>query len=49
MAKSNVVELEGRETIADPPTERLRVGVEQMIYQAVEYELENKPTLVEQG
>ena len=39
MAKSNVVELDGRETIADPLTELLRVGAEQLIYQAVEAEL----------
>ena len=39
MAKSNVVELEGRETIADPLTELLRAGAEQLIYQAVEGEL----------
>jgi transposase-like protein len=40
MAKSNVVELVGRDTIADPLTELLRVGAEQLIYQAVEVELQ---------
>ena len=40
MAKSNVVELDGRESIADPLTELLRVGAEQLIYQAVDAELQ---------
>ena len=39
MAKSNVVELTGRDTIADPLSELLRVGAEQLIYQAVEAEV----------
>ncbi len=38
MAKSNVVELGGRDTIADPLSELLRAGAEQLIYQAVEME-----------
>ena len=37
MAKSNVVEIGGRD--ADPLTELLRTGAEQLIYQAVEEEL----------
>ncbi len=40
MSKSNVVELAGRETIADPVTELLRAGARQLIYQAVEVELQ---------
>ena len=40
MSKSNVVELAGRETIANPVTELLRVGAKQLIYQAVEAELQ---------
>ncbi len=40
MAKSNVVELQGRDTIADPLTDLLRAGAEQLIYQAVEGELQ---------
>ncbi len=39
MAKSNVVELEGRETIVDALTELLRVGAEKLIYRAVEGEI----------
>ena len=39
MAKSNVVELSGRDTIDDPLTESLRTGAEQLIYQAVDAEL----------
>ena len=39
MGKSNVLEFQGRDTIADPLTELLRTGAEQLIYQAVEVEL----------
>ena len=39
MAKSNVVELSGRDTIDDPLRELLRTGAEQLIYQAVDAEL----------
>ena len=39
MAQSTVVELTGRDTIADPLSELLRVGAEQLIYQAVEAEV----------
>lgn len=39
MGKSNVLEFQGRDTIADPLTELLRTGAEQLIYQAVEAEL----------
>ena len=40
MSKNNVVKLAGRDTIADPLTELLRVGAEQLVYQAVEAELQ---------
>lgn len=40
MSKNNVVELTGRDTLADPLTELLKAGAEQLIYQAVELELE---------
>ena len=40
MAKSNVVEFSGRDGIVDPMTELLRTGAEQLIYQAVESELQ---------
>ena len=40
MSKSNVIGPEGRETIADPVTELLRVGAQQLIQHAVEAELE---------
>ena len=40
MTKSNVVEIAGRDTIADPLTELLRTGAEQLVYQAVEAELQ---------
>ena len=40
MSKHNVVELAGRDTIADPLTELLRAGAEQLIYQAVEADLQ---------
>ena len=40
MAKNNVVEFAGRGTITDPLTELLRTGAEQLIYQAVEDELQ---------
>jgi len=39
MSKNNVVELAGRGTIADSLTESLRIGAEQLVYQAVETEL----------
>ena len=39
MGKNNVVGFPGREAIADPLTELLRAGAEQLIYQAVEAEL----------
>ena len=39
MAKSNVVEIGGRDALVDPLTELLRTGAEQLIYQAVEEEL----------
>jgi len=39
MSKNNVVELSGRDTLADPLTELLRTGAERLIYQAVEAEL----------
>ena len=41
MGKSNVVELVGRDTIVDPLTELLRTGAEQLIFQAVEAELQD--------
>ena len=40
MDKSNVVEFAGRDGIVDPMTELLRTGTEQLIYQAVEGELQ---------
>ncbi len=40
MSKTNVVEVSGRDAITDPLTELLRVGAEQLIYRAVEGELE---------
>ena len=40
MSKINVIGPEGRETIADPVTELLRVGAQQLIQHAVEAELE---------
>ena len=40
MRKNNVVKLSGRDTIADPLTEMLRTGAEQLKYQAVEAELQ---------
>ena len=40
MSKSNVVELAGRDPITDPVTELLRAGAKQLIYQAVEAELQ---------
>jgi transposase-like protein len=40
VSKNNVVELSGRDTLADPLTELLRTGAEQLIYQAVEAELQ---------
>ena len=41
MAKSNVVEVSGRDTIVDALTELLRKGAEQLIYRAVEDELKD--------
>lgn len=40
MSKSNVVELAGREMIADPVTELLKAGARQLIHQPVEVELQ---------
>jgi hypothetical protein len=40
MDKSNVVGFEGREANADPLTEMLRAGAQQLIRQAVEVELQ---------
>jgi putative transposase len=40
MNKNNVVKLTGRDTIADPLTELLRAGAEQLVYQAVEAEVQ---------
>ena len=40
MSKSNVLEFQGRGTIIDPLTELLRTGAEQLIYQALEGELQ---------
>jgi len=40
MSKNNVVELTGREALVDPMTELLRKGAGQLIYQAVEAELQ---------
>ena len=40
MRKNNVVEFEGRDASADPLTEMLRVGAQQLIRQAVEAELQ---------
>ena len=40
MGKSNVIEFQGREGRSDPLTELLRAGAEQLIYQAVEAELQ---------
>ena len=40
MGKSNVLEFQGRGDTADPLTELLRTGAEQLVYQAVEGELQ---------
>ncbi len=40
MAKNNVIELVGRDTIVEPLTDLLRTGAEKLIYQAVEAELQ---------
>jgi len=40
MAKNNVIELAGRDTIVDPLTDLLRAGAEKLIYQAVEAEIQ---------
>jgi len=45
MSKSNVVELSGRATIAEPLTELLRAGSEQLIYRTVEAELSTSPAI----
>ncbi len=42
MAKNNVIELAGRDTIVDPLTDLLRTGAEKLIYQAVEAELQEQ-------
>ena len=42
MAKNNVIELAGRDAIADPLTDLLRAGAEKLIYQAVEAELQEQ-------
>lgn len=39
MSKNSVVDVSGRDALADPLTELLRTGAEQLIYQAVEAEL----------
>ena len=54
MGKSNVFQFQGREQIADPLTELLRTGAEQLIYQAVEAEVQellatHSPRLLEDG
>ena len=41
MRKNNVVKLSGRDEIIDPLTELLKTGAEQLIYQAVEAELQD--------
>lgn len=40
MDKNNIVELQGREQIADPVTQLLRIGAKKLIEQAVEAELQ---------
>jgi len=42
MAKNNVIELAGRDTIVDPLTDLLRAGAEKLIFQAVETELQEQ-------
>ena len=42
MAKNNVIDLAGRDTIVDPLTDLLRAGAEKLIYQAVEAELQEQ-------
>ncbi len=42
MAKNNVIELAGRDTIVDPLTDLLRAGAEKLIYQAVKAELQEQ-------
>jgi transposase-like protein len=42
MAKNNVIELVGRDTIVDPLTDLLRAGAEKLIFQAVEAELQEQ-------
>ena len=41
MKKNTVVDLAGRDTIADPLTEMLRTGARQLIKKAVELELQD--------
>lgn len=40
MSKNNVVDLAGRDQVVDPLSELLRAGAGQLIYQAVEGELQ---------
>jgi putative transposase len=40
MTKNNVVNFAGRDAMSDPLTELLRLGAEQLIYQAVKEELQ---------
>jgi len=42
MAKNNVIELVGRDTIVDPLTDLLRAGAEKLIFQAVAAELQEQ-------
>jgi hypothetical protein len=44
MSKHNIFEVKDRDTISDPLTEMLRTGSQQLIYQAVQIELEAVPT-----
>lgn len=41
MSKSNVVEIGRRDELADPLTELLRAGAQQLIHQAVEHEVQD--------
>ncbi len=41
MSKTNVVEVSGRDMVTDPLTDLLRAGAEQLIYRAIEVELED--------
>ena len=42
MKKSNVFEHQGQEQVVDPLTELLREGAKQLIFRAVDAELQNK-------